>query len=50
MHPFEKNLFRTGARLNVSRNVLDGLWTELADHAPAASHLSRAAPLIGYSD
>jgi L-aspartate oxidase len=35
MHPFDKNLFRTGARLHVSRNVLDSLWTELADHAPA---------------
>jgi len=34
MHPFEKNLFRTAARLNVSRNVLDSLWIELADHAP----------------
>jgi len=34
MHPFDKNLFRTAARLNVSRNVLDSLWTELADHAP----------------
>jgi L-aspartate oxidase len=34
MHPFEKNLFRTAARLNVSRNVLESLWTELADHAP----------------
>jgi L-aspartate oxidase len=34
MHPFDKNLFRTGTRLSVSRNVLDSLWTELSDHAP----------------
>lgn len=35
MHPFDKNLFRTAARLNASRDVLADLWTELADHAPA---------------
>jgi L-aspartate oxidase len=46
MHPFDKNLFRTGARLNVSRNVLDSLWTELADHAPTGALAWREAAAL----
>jgi len=46
MHPFDKNLFRTGARLNVSRNVLDGLWTEIADHAPGGVLVWREAAAL----
>jgi L-aspartate oxidase len=46
MHPFDKNLFRTGARLNASRNVLDSLWTELADHAPAGALAWREAAAL----
>jgi L-aspartate oxidase len=33
MHPYDKNLFRAGARLAASRRNPDALWTELADHA-----------------
>ena len=46
MHPFDKSLFRTGARLNTSRNVLDGLWAELADHAPAGALAWREAAAL----
>lgn len=46
MHPFDKNLFRTSVGLDVSRNVLDSLWTELADHAPAGSLAWREAAAL----
>jgi succinate dehydrogenase/fumarate reductase flavoprotein subunit len=46
MHPFDKNLFRTGARLNISRDALDSLWTELADHAPAGALAWREAAAL----
>jgi succinate dehydrogenase/fumarate reductase flavoprotein subunit len=35
MHPFDKNLFRSGPILAASRHALDDLWNELADHALA---------------
>ena len=41
MHPFEKNLFRTGKGLAASARALEGLWTELADHAHAGTVASR---------
>jgi L-aspartate oxidase len=41
MHPFDKNLFRTGQALAASARALEGLWTELADHADAGSIASR---------
>ena len=33
MHPFEKNLFRKESSLAASQRALDGLWSEIADHA-----------------
>ncbi|MBC9876592.1 FAD-binding protein [Bradyrhizobium sp. INPA01-394B] len=41
MHPFDKNLFRTGDRLAASADVLEGLWTEMADHADKGTIASR---------
>ncbi|MGX1324675.1 succinate dehydrogenase/fumarate reductase flavoprotein subunit [Bradyrhizobium sp. USDA 377] len=41
MHPFDKNLFRTGDGLAASARVLEGLWTELADHADTGTIASR---------
>jgi L-aspartate oxidase len=41
MHPFDKNLFRTGQGLAASARVLEGLWTELADHAGTGTIASR---------
>ena len=41
MHPFDKNLFRTGQGLAASARVLEDLWTELADHAEAGTIASR---------
>jgi succinate dehydrogenase/fumarate reductase flavoprotein subunit len=41
MHPFDKNLFRTGAGLAASARALEGLWTELADHAGAGTIAER---------
>lgn len=37
MHPFEKNLFRTGAGLAASSQALDDLWSEVASHGQAGS-------------
>jgi L-aspartate oxidase len=37
MHPFDKNLFRTGAGLTESALVLEDLWSEVADHGHAGS-------------
>lgn len=41
MHPYDKNLFRSGAKLQRSRKVLDECWSELRNHAigPAANPL-----------
>ncbi|WP_342363099.1 FAD-binding protein [Terrarubrum flagellatum] len=33
MHPYDRNLFRTGERLTRSRRALDEAWREVADHA-----------------
>jgi len=33
MHPFDKNLFRKESSLAASQRALDGLWSEIADHA-----------------
>jgi L-aspartate oxidase len=41
MHPFEKNLFRTGQGLAASARALEGLWSELADHAEIGSIAAR---------
>ncbi|MBB4370354.1 L-aspartate oxidase [Bradyrhizobium sp. cir1] len=41
MHPFDKNLFRTGHGLAASAQALEGLWTELADHADTGTIASR---------
>jgi L-aspartate oxidase len=41
MHPFDKNLFRTGQGLAASARVLEDLWTELADHAEAGTIAAR---------
>src|SRR5207253_7412533 len=41
MHPFDKNLFRTGQGLAASARALEGLWTELADHADTGTIASR---------
>lgn len=41
MHPFDKNLFRTGQGLAASAHVLEDLWTELADHADTGTIASR---------
>jgi succinate dehydrogenase/fumarate reductase flavoprotein subunit len=32
MHPYDKNLFRTGPRLAASLSVLDGAWSAARDH------------------
>jgi L-aspartate oxidase len=37
MHPFDKNLFRTGAGLAASSQTLEELWGEVADHGQAGS-------------
>jgi L-aspartate oxidase len=37
MHPFDKNLFRTGAALAISSQALDGVWSEVAHHGQAGS-------------
>lgn len=41
MHPLDKNLFRTGQGLAASTRALEGLRTELADHADAGTIASR---------
>jgi len=41
MHPLDKNLFRTGNGLASSARVLEGLWTELADHAQTGTIAAR---------
>jgi L-aspartate oxidase len=46
MHPFDKNLFRTGAGLATSSGALDRLWTEIADHAPADTLAWREAAAL----
>jgi succinate dehydrogenase/fumarate reductase flavoprotein subunit len=33
MHPYDKNLFRTGAKLLWSQATLDSIWDEVRDHA-----------------
>lgn len=33
MHPYDKNLFRSGPRLSRSRQALDAAWRLIADHA-----------------
>ncbi|MBW5440171.1 FAD-binding protein [Bradyrhizobium canariense] len=37
MHPFDKNLFRTGAGLAASSQTLEGFWNEVANHGQASS-------------
>lgn len=37
MHPFDKNLFRTGAGLAASSQKLEDLWSEVAHHGQAGS-------------
>ncbi|MDH2350391.1 FAD-binding protein [Bradyrhizobium sp. SSUT112] len=37
MHPFDKNLFRTGAGLAASSQTLEELWNEVANHGKAGS-------------
>jgi L-aspartate oxidase len=37
MHPFDKNLFRTGAGLAASSQTLEDLWSEVANHGQAGS-------------
>jgi L-aspartate oxidase len=39
MHPYEKNLFRSGDRLRRSARELDALWAEVRDHAAGADPL-----------
>lgn len=46
MHPFDKGLFRTAARLNASRHALDELWRELTDHAAAGNAALREAAAL----
>ncbi|WP_245453883.1 hypothetical protein [Bradyrhizobium sp. AC87j1] len=37
MHPFDKNLFRTGTGLAASSRTLEDLWREVADHGHSGS-------------
>lgn len=37
MHPFDKNLFRTGAGLAASSQALEELWRDVANHGQAGS-------------
>ena len=37
MHPYDRNLFRSGDRLRASAQALESLWTELRDHAHPAT-------------
>ncbi|KJC59937.1 oxidoreductase [Bradyrhizobium sp. LTSPM299] len=46
MHPFDKTLFRTAAGLAASRGVLDNLWRQIADHAPADTVAWREAAAL----
>lgn len=49
MHPYDKNLFRTGEGLAAARQRLDGVWSELAAHGgggPASLALREAAGLL----
>ncbi|MDH2403017.1 FAD-binding protein [Bradyrhizobium sp. SSUT18] len=47
MHPFDKNLFRTGPGLAASSRVLEDLWGEVADHGHAGTvALREAAALV----
>jgi L-aspartate oxidase len=46
MHPFDKNLFRTGAGLAVCLQALEGLWTEVANHGQAGSIALREAAAL----
>jgi len=46
MHPFDKNLFRTGPGLAASSRALDDLWTELADHASEGGVAPREAAAL----
>lgn len=47
MHPFDKNLFRTGPGLAASSRVLEDLWSEVADHGHTGTlALREAAALV----
>lgn len=50
MHPYDKNLFRTGKGLAASRRTLDAVWSDLATHAAgngmAALALREATALV----
>lgn len=49
MHPYDKNLFRSGARLAASRAALDEAWSVLANHAdgsPEPLRTREAAALV----
>ncbi len=50
MHPYDKNLFRTGAGLEASRRALHDVWSDLAAHAgedgAASLGLREAAALV----
>ncbi len=50
MHPYDKNLFRTGNRLAASRRALDAVWSDLAAHGSdtgrAALAMREAASLV----
>lgn len=49
MHPYDKNLFRSGTKLDRSRGNLDAAWRELRDHGHDATDplaLREAAALL----
>ncbi|MGY4287932.1 hypothetical protein ACVWXO_007152 [Bradyrhizobium sp. LM2.7] len=46
MHPFDKNLFRTGAGLAASSQALEGLWSEVANHGQGGSIALREAAAL----
>ncbi|OKO92001.1 oxidoreductase [Bradyrhizobium sp. NAS80.1] len=47
MHPFDKNLFRTGPGLAASSRILDDLWRDVAEHGHAGTlALREAAALV----
>lgn len=47
MHPFDKNLFRTRARLAASFRALDDLWSEVSEHGHSdAIALREAAAML----
>jgi L-aspartate oxidase len=51
MHPYDKNLFRSGPALEASARALDELWTEVADHALGGNSIAlrEAAALVATS-